>query len=69
MTRSSSHINRGRMFFRKGRFRSASIISSSESLGCRGKEEACVLQVFIAQVRKLSVRSFMVAGCGSESWR
>lgn len=64
MMRSSSHINRGRMFFKKGRLRLASTISSSESLGWRGKEEACVLQALIAQVRKLSVRSFMVACCG-----
>ena len=35
-------------------------------MGCRGKDDACVLHVFIAQVRKLRVRSFIVAdfGCG-----
>jgi hypothetical protein len=61
IVRSSSHISRGRMFLRKGRLMSDSWISSSASRGCRGKEEAWVLQVFMAQVRKWRVRSFIVA--------
>lgn len=60
IVRSSSHIRRGRMFFRNGRLTSASWISSSASRGCSGKLEACVLQVLMAQVRKLRVRSFIV---------
>ena len=51
------------MFFRNGRLTSDSWISSSASRGCRGKEDAWVLQVLIAQVRKLRVRSFIMAGC------
>lgn len=39
---------------------SASWISSSASRGCSGKDAGFVLQVFMAQVRKLRVRSFMV---------
>jgi hypothetical protein len=50
------------MFFKNARFTSASWISSSASRGCRGKERGFVLQVFIAQVRKFSVRSFIVGG-------
>jgi hypothetical protein len=40
---------------------SVSIISSSASLGCSGNDEGEVLQVFIAQVKKFIVRSFIVA--------
>jgi hypothetical protein len=40
---------------------SASWISSSASRGCRGKERGFVLQVLMAQVRKLRVRSFILA--------
>ena len=70
IVRSSSHINRGKMFFRNGRLTSASWISSSTSRGWRGKLEACVLQVLMAQVRKLRVRSFIVAAWGRyEVWR
>jgi hypothetical protein len=61
IVRSSSHIRRGKMLRRKGRFMSVSRISSSESLGCRGKLATWVLHVLTAQVRKLSVRSFIVA--------
>lgn len=61
MTLISSHIRRGRMFLRKGRLRSVSTISSSASRGCRGKEAGLVLQVLMAQVRKLRVRSFILA--------
>jgi hypothetical protein len=49
------------MFFKKGRLRSDSWISSSASRGCRGKERGLVLQVLMAQVRKLRVRSFILA--------
>jgi hypothetical protein len=59
ITRISSHISRGSMFFRNARFRSASWISSSASRGCSGKERGFVLQVLMAQVRKLRVRSFI----------
>lgn len=62
MTRISSHIRRGSMFLRKGRLRSDSWISSSASRGWRGKEAGCGLQDFMAQVRKLRVRSFILAG-------
>lgn len=55
----SSHINRGKMFFKNVRLISDSTISSSASRGCRGKDAAEVLQVFMAQVRKLRVRSFI----------
>jgi hypothetical protein len=75
MPLNSSHISRGNIFFRKGRLRSHSTTSSSESRGCRGKEAGFVLQVFRAQVRKFKVRSFMAAatiesvgfGLGGES--
>lgn len=58
------------MFFRNGRLMSASWISSSASRGWSGKEEGFVLQVLMAQVRKLRVRSFMLAGVvwNSERW-
>jgi hypothetical protein len=59
----SSHINRGNMFFKNGRLRSDSWISSSASRGCRGKDAGFVLQVLMAQVRKLSVRSFILDVC------
>lgn len=49
------------MLRRNGRFMSVSRISSSESFGCKGKLAAWVLHVLTAQVRKLSVRSFIVA--------
>lgn len=49
------------MFFKKGRLRSVSKISSSASRGWRGKDDGEVLHVLMAQVRKLSVRSFIVA--------
>lgn len=48
------------MFLRKARLTSASTISSSASRGCRGKDAGFVLQVFMAQVRKFKVRSFML---------
>jgi len=38
---------------------SVSTISSSASFGCSGKEVGDVLHAFIAQVRKLRVKSFM----------
>jgi hypothetical protein len=59
IVRNSSHINRGNMFFRKGRFRSVSTISSSASRGWSGKDAGEVLHAFMAQVRKLRVRSFI----------
>ena len=62
IVRSSSHIRRGRILRKKGKFMSASTISSSESCGCRGKLAAGVLHGFTAQVRKLSVRSFIAGG-------
>lgn len=40
---------------------SVSCISSSASRGWRGKERGLVLQVLMAQVRKLRVRSFIAA--------
>jgi hypothetical protein len=61
IVRSSGHINRGRMFFKKARLRSVSMISSSASRGWRGKDAGEDLQAFMAQVRKLRVRSFILA--------
>jgi hypothetical protein len=61
---SSSHISRGNMFFKNGRLTSASTISSSASRGWSGKDAGFVLQFFMAQVRKLRVRSFMLANKG-----
>lgn len=66
IVRRSSHIRRGRIFFRNGKLTSDSWISSSASRGCSGKEVDCVLHVLMAQVRKLRVRSFIVGGC--EDW-
>jgi len=54
-----SHISLGSIFFKKGRLTSASTISSSASRGCRGKDAGFVLQVLMAQVRKLRVKSFI----------
>lgn len=59
IVRISSHMRRGRMFLRKGRLISVSTISSSASRGWSGKEVGDVLQDFMAQVRKLRVRSFI----------
>lgn len=50
------------MFFRNGRLMSDSMISSSASRGCRGKEAGEDLQALMAQVRKLRVRSFILVG-------
>jgi hypothetical protein len=61
MVLNSSHISRGNMFFRNGRLMSDSTISSSESLGWRGKDVVEDLQVLMAQVTKLRVRSFISA--------
>ena len=36
--------------------------TSSQSFGCKGKEAEEDLQALTAQVRKLSVRTFMIAG-------
>ena len=41
---------------------SDSTISREASRGCRGKEDGADLQALTAQVRKLRVRSFIVAG-------
>lgn len=41
---------------------SDSMISSSASRGCRGKEAGEDLQALMAQVRKLRVRSFILGG-------
>jgi hypothetical protein len=48
------------MFLRNARLTSVSTISSSASRGCKGKESGEVLQDFMAQVRKLRVRSFIL---------
>jgi hypothetical protein len=64
ITRNSSHINLGKMFCKNNKLRSVSTISSSASRGCKGKEAGFVLQVFMAQVRKLRVRSFIFDGDG-----
>jgi hypothetical protein len=55
----SSHISLGNILFRNGRLTSVSTISSSASRGWRGKDNGFDLQVFIAQVRKFRVRSFI----------
>jgi hypothetical protein len=41
--------------------------TSSQSLGCRGKEALVCLHAFTAQVRKLRVRSFIlgIVWCGA----
>lgn len=57
----SSHNILGSIFFKKARLTSVSTISSSASRGCRGKDAGFVLQVLMAQVRKLRVRSFIFA--------
>lgn len=59
--RISSHINRGKMFFRKATLMSVSTTSSSASRGWRGKADGVDLQDLMAQVRKLRVRSFIFA--------
>lgn len=59
ITLSSAHMRRGSMFVRNGRLISASRISSSASRGWSGKLLVSVLHVLTAQVRKLSVRSFI----------
>ena len=56
----SSHMILGSMFLRKARLTSASTISSSASRGWRGKDAGLVLQVLMAHVRKLRVRSFIL---------
>jgi hypothetical protein len=67
--RNSSHINLGRMFCKNTKLMSVSTISSSASRGCKGKEAGFVLQVFMAQVRKLRVRSFIFDGDGGLEFR
>jgi hypothetical protein len=51
------------MFERKAALRGVSTSSSVAERGCRGKLAVEDLQALRAQVRKLSVRSFMVFGC------
>ena len=60
MPLNSSHMILGSMFLRKARLTSASTISSSASRGWRGKDAGLVLQVLMAHVRKLRVRSFIL---------
>jgi hypothetical protein len=62
----SSHISRGNIFFRNGRLMSDSTISSSESRGWRGKDVVLDLQVLMAQVTKLRVRSFILVSVDVE---
>lgn len=57
----ASQSTRGRMLRRKMGLYSISTCSSSASLKWRGKERGEVLHAFTAQVRKLTVRIFMIA--------
>ncbi len=60
VVRMASQSSLGRMLRRKVGLYSSSDWASSASWKCRGKEEGLVLQVFMAQVKKFAVRSFMV---------
>jgi len=51
---------RGRILVRRVGLRGMESDTSSQDLGCRGKDVVVDLQAFIAQVRKLRVRIFMV---------
>jgi hypothetical protein len=53
------HSTLGNMFLRNSGWMSCSTISSSASLGWSGKARFVDLQALRAQVRKLSVRSFI----------
>lgn len=57
----ASQSNLGKIFVMKSGLRSISICSSSASFGCRGKAAVVDLHVLRAQVRKLSVSSFIFA--------
>jgi hypothetical protein len=57
---SASHSTLGMMFLTNSGCSSTSTISSSTSLGWRGKAAFVDLQALRAQVRKLRVRSFIL---------
>ena len=57
---SASHSRRGKMLMRKSGLNSVSTSSSTASRKWRGKAVGADLQALTAQVRKLTVRIFMV---------
>jgi hypothetical protein len=62
MVDSASQSKRGSRLASSFAFVGRSSETSSASLGCRGKEVEDDLQALTAQVRKLRVRTFIVAG-------
>ena len=67
---SASQSSRGSKLARSFAFVGRSSETSSASLGCSGKEAEEDLQALTAQVRKLRVRTFIVAGARwwGEGW-
>lgn len=62
VTLKASHSIRGKIFRMKVGLYSISVCSSSASWKCKGKDSGEVLQALTAQVRKFTVRIFILLG-------